>query len=330
MNSTSSWMAAVAATACCISVAWAQEPKPNLGAAPLPTRPGERPQIHVQIDGAVSKPGRYAMESGDNVFGLLVRAGNLTAEADLSKQRLIIHRAGADIEIDIEIEIKAGLAGMDPTHVLLREGDVVTVPRRADSVYIGGAVARPGRYEIKGTPSMADVLALAGGGQPDAALSRIVVRRGVEDIKVNARALPGLPGLKEAAPILLRDGDFVYVPSNSSRVVVVGEVNAPGVQIIPDGGSLTVAQALALSGGARPGQGRVTIQIWRSGPNSKLEVIERYADSTGPEDPRLNQLLQENDIVAVSRAPRSAGRRLIPRREPEQAPPTARLWLLNR
>lgn len=289
---------------------------------------GPKQAITVAILGQVAEPGRYELKGRDGLLQLIIAAGNIAPGADWT--RIVIHRAGADIEVDFE----AFLRRADTPPILLREGDIVMVPRRPSRIYIGGAVTRPGRYELKETQGLADLLALAGGASPAAVLSKVEIRRGQQKFTVDAGpALAAKDAAPIALPIALRDGDFVLVPRTYKFVSVIGEVKGPSTLEIPDGKSLTVAQALALAGGARVAAGQAEILIMRPDAQGKLETIERYALPEDPADPRLNRVLQEHDVVFVYK-PRSTSPLPLPRQKPRQKPiptlPTAQIWLLQR
>jgi len=47
----------------------------------------------------------------------------------------------------------------------------------------------------------------------------------------------------------LQNGDFVVIPKNTSRVLVVQGVNKPGIVQLPETGYISVAEALSEAGG---------------------------------------------------------------------------------
>jgi protein involved in polysaccharide export with SLBB domain len=47
-------------------------------------------------------------------------------------------------------------------------------------------------------------------------------------------------------------GDLVVVPTNDRKVLVLGEVKAPSVYMIPDGDTLTLSEAITIAGGFTP------------------------------------------------------------------------------
>ena len=273
-------------------------------------------EVSVSIIGQVDKPGRYTLNKNQGLLNLMLLAGGFAVGSDL--KGLVIRRAGAEIAVDFDDVLMSRIAPP-----LLREGDVVVVPRHPNRVYIVGAVARVGTYEFKEAQSLADLLALAGGASPSAALPRASILRDKQRIAVDTRALAAGPG----APIIpLRDGDIVSVPRKS--VLVLGEVNNSGIKEFPDSGRLTVMQALALAGGVRFGKGQAIIEIARRDALGKYQMLESYPAPADPADPRLSMALQDHDSVYISRRPPRRPPHRAPRRE-EPREPRARVWLLQ-
>lgn len=145
----------------------------------------------------------------------------------------------------------------------LRQTTTVTVSVAqywSRSVYVSGAVARPGRIGFERIPSVVDVINQAGGAQTGADLGAVQIlrkdageRRTMNvDLGVALRTgeTSGLPELKP--------GDTVVVPSAPSGagstsgegVAVLGEVARPGVYVVLPGQDLW--SVLAQSGGLTP------------------------------------------------------------------------------
>jgi polysaccharide biosynthesis/export protein len=117
----------------------------------------------------------------------------------------------------------AGLTPMELREVLLRRlADFVASPEvavivtqvRPSSVSVMGAVAHPGRFELRSRITVLDALALAGGFNEFAARSRVVVLRIAEGkarrIPFDYDRLQAREG--EQGNFLLEPGDVVLVP----------------------------------------------------------------------------------------------------------------------
>lgn len=168
----------------------------------------------------------------------------------------------------------------DRLSVYLRQTATVTVVVKeflSHSVFISGAVAKPGRYGFERMPSMVDAISQAGGALPGADLARVqVVRREgqgrrTQTVDVSSALRDGVgAGLPDLKP-----GDAIMVPaaglggvgmaSAGDGASVLGEVNKPG--IYPLGGEQDLWSVLAVAGG-----------LTAKGDLSHVHVISRGAE----------------------------------------------------
>ncbi len=186
-----------------------------------------------------------------------------------------------------------------------------------NTVLIWGEIAAPGIYKLKPTEGVPELIAHAGGATPSAALTQVEVRRGATTTNVNVFAALRQNGARPE--FVLHDGDFVIVPKNPHSVLVGGEVINPGSFTIPENGTLSVAQALALAGGLRSNGAAVKVFILRRTANGKFDPRELLANAT---DPKSNEPLQSGDIVMVIKPTTN-------RFGPRLAPPIPSPWLLE-
>jgi polysaccharide export outer membrane protein len=80
-----------------------------------------------------------------------------------------------------------------------------------------GAVARPGKYELRGDSTVTEGVAMAGGFTEQAKHSQVVLFRRISDERTEARILNVKQMLNSrnlAEDFHLRAGDLVYVPQN--------------------------------------------------------------------------------------------------------------------
>jgi polysaccharide export outer membrane protein len=92
-------------------------------------------------------------------------------------------------------------SGSLPGNAILRDGDIVVVPR-AEAVYVLGQVNNPGAYALEKGATVLRALALAGGVTERGSMSRIRIVRLVNGQKTETKA-----GLDDP----LRAGDTVMV-----------------------------------------------------------------------------------------------------------------------
>ncbi|MCX5801663.1 MAG: SLBB domain-containing protein [Candidatus Eisenbacteria bacterium] len=105
----------------------------------------EREQVLVR--GEVQFPGWYAINPReDKLSEVVLRAGGLTAEADLSGGRVIRPRSLASgtqgvVQCDM---VKLFVEKRAERDVVLESGDVIEIPKKVGYVYVTGEVRRPG------------------------------------------------------------------------------------------------------------------------------------------------------------------------------------------
>lgn len=204
----------------------------------------------------------------------------------------------------------------------LRQTTAVTVTVTqfmSQSVFVSGAVARPGRYGFERIPGLIDAISQAGGALPGADLSRVQVVRKEGEIRksINADVASALrDGIGVPLPDL-RPGDTIVVPATLAGVTsaagegvgVLGEVNRPG--LYPVGGGQDLWTVLAAAGGItlRGDLSNVSV-ITRQGAGQAVVTVNlRDALAHGTRAPFV---LRSGDVVFVaSTAATAAGKTWI-------------------
>jgi len=129
--------------------------------------------VRVYVVGEVREPGAYDISSLSTALNALVAAGGVTPRGSL---RELKHYRGRQLLEDIDA-YDLLLHGVKPDAKKLENGDTLMVPSVGPQVTVTGMVRRPANYELNGEKSLADVLALAGGILPAAALKHVEVQR---------------------------------------------------------------------------------------------------------------------------------------------------------
>ena len=95
-------------------------------------------------------------------------------------------------------------------------------------VFVTGAVNKPGRVALRNTPlTLIDAIQLASGFAPNANHHELKITRQNQTAAVSSYELLKAGDLSQN--IILRPGDLIHVPDDSTqRVYVMGEVNRPG------------------------------------------------------------------------------------------------------
>jgi protein involved in polysaccharide export with SLBB domain len=216
--------------------------------------------VRVYVVGEVGQPGAYDISSLSTALNALVAAGGVTPRGSLRELR---HYRGRELLENIDA-YDLLLRGVKPDAQKLENGDTLMVPPIGPQVTVTGMVRRPANYELNGEKSLADVLALAGGILPAAALKHVEVQRieahdkrtmlsldlsdeNGSGAQVASSLVPGtdnqrttlnldLPKDNNAAAQLasfkVQDGDEIHIfpiaPYNQEAIYLQGHVLRPG------------------------------------------------------------------------------------------------------
>lgn len=263
----------------------------------------ERFPRFVTVTGEVRKGGKIPLkEHLPTRLIEVIQAAEPGQNADLSRVKLTRkYPAPAEMTLDLERYIKFG----DPTaNVEIQPDDVVLVPaRQMMTIFVTGAVARPGALTLQEGSTFREAILQAGGLLPNADNSRITIRHEgqTEEIPVNyTEAMSQDP----ARQVALRNGDRILVPTVQEAVTVsvFGGVNRPGP--IPLVGRMRLSEAIGAAGGFTPFARKWDIRILRAVPGSNarqpLKVNFAAIEEGKAEDPYL----EPNDQIVVAERPR--------------------------
>jgi polysaccharide export outer membrane protein len=170
----------------------------------------------ITVNGEVKSPGVYPALGVRKLNDVISAAGGLTLTA--ASKVVITHRddPGNPMTVDYNPEaLKPVIPDMQ-----IFPGDSLIVPR-AGIVYVLGDVNRAGGYVLDGrnTLTVEEAMALAGGGAHAAALKRVQLVRVLADGRKEAITIPVNLIYKGRAPdVALRDGDILYVPTNTGKL----------------------------------------------------------------------------------------------------------------
>ncbi|MDZ7288511.1 MAG: SLBB domain-containing protein [candidate division KSB1 bacterium] len=233
---------------------------------PAENRLGNR----VSILGGVRVPGSFEFRDGDSLQTLLKIAQGATALADLEHVEVVRFLPDGRQAQILVVNLHAGQNGQTPD-MPLRPNDRIFIRekwelRQERSVYVNGAVVRPGEYALLNDHmTLSEIIELAGGFTPEASLAEArLIRKYVNpeqllnnpeyvrlldirltDLKpedreyfnyemVIKRGIVAVDFAKlfnhqdKSADVLLWDGDEIYVPSIRNTVNVFGQVINPG------------------------------------------------------------------------------------------------------
>lgn len=195
----------------------------------------------VTIEGAVNKPGNFAVSESLTVAELIKTSGGLIAEEASQKYGQIIRKGIAGSEEIISFNIRFAMLGDKDENVILRPFDKVYIFSQREieadirSVNIDGAVRRPGEYVYRKGMTLADVLLKARGLAVDAAGDAEIARADGEVSKiVKVNAISAFNNSKSVDNILLQPLDRISILSKGDSliepevIVLKGQVKRPG------------------------------------------------------------------------------------------------------
>jgi len=232
------------------------------------------------LGGAAKTPGLYDCRTGMHLLDLIALSGGPAVSPALTSATLVT----GDGRISTPIDLGKLLSGADTAqNLLLSPGDVLFLtPRDASvaQVQVVGEVTKPGSYDAPSESgvSLLSLINLAGGATPKAALTQAQVMHAGVVTTYNLRPLLTSDLRSPAARVRLVPGDVLLIPANTAQILALGEVGTKGVLPIPDGQTLPLTVALALSGGITVEGDKKNVNIVRRGPDGKAVVQVVNAD----------------------------------------------------
>ncbi|MBI6546138.1 MAG: SLBB domain-containing protein [Cyanobacteria bacterium NC_groundwater_1444_Ag_S-0.65um_54_12] len=262
--------------------------------------------IKVFVTGLVNRPGVVTVPAISRLSAALDRADGILSEG--SQRRIRITRADSASLLRIDL-YRFLIEGEIDSNPLLKAGDVINVPPVTHLATLTGAVHRPGTYEFLPGDTLADLLVLAHGPKPDAALS--------QGSLVNLQSMRKADRVERHIDLTadntlkrkLQHLDQLTIPNNTlsfvslprTQVTVAGAVAKSGTYVLTLGTRLR--DALALVGGIKPGSGLHEVRIYhkvRSGEArfenpTKADAYKLLFEN----DESQNIQLQDGDLVLV-------------------------------
>jgi polysaccharide export outer membrane protein len=191
--------------------------------------PGNRLGITVRKDGNVWLP----------VIGPVLAEGQTLVEFEAA-----LRKAASRFYVDPQVSVEI-------------------LEHESQKFFVVGEVRQPGAFPVDGDTTLLEALTLAGGVPETGDLTSATVVRGGKQLPIDLHSLAKQGDLSRN--VFMRAGDVVFIPDNSvQKVFVLGEVKNPGVVKIART-QLTLAEALATTGGPTPARARRELAIIRGG-----------------------------------------------------------------
>ena len=244
----------------------------------------------VSIQGRVVSPGRYPMTNDMTVGDLILNAGGLLSDADVSQVEVVrtsVDAAGqvegTSVRVALGDSFGKNLETVSALTDVVEEKDFVikaddrvfvrvAVNRRTTGeAVVLGEVMRPGQYALLNHEErLSSVITRAGGLTARANPSGLAMRRngiliGVDFIKMMSES-------ESMEDPVVQAGDTITLPVLDNTVAVVGSVNFPSRSVYAPG--MTVQDALAGAGGPTEDADLNRTSIIY--PNGHRETVSRF------------------------------------------------------
>ncbi len=209
----------------------------------------ERFENRVFIEGAVFRPGDYALSPGLTLKALIQQADGPQEDAFLS--RGYITRVKADNTTEVQAFDLAAILNGTAADITLKREDKVRIPSIFDlrdeyKVQIDGAVRQPGEFSYADNMALEDVIIKAGGFSESGSPKRIEVARRVKNTDTNQSATQTAevfqidvdPQLRfSKTQFTLKPFDIISVRNapgfeDQRKVYLKGELTFPGTYVL--------------------------------------------------------------------------------------------------
>lgn len=258
--------------------------------------------VRVYVVGEVAEPGAYDISSLSTPLNALFAAGGITARGSLRELR---HFRGKQLLEKVDA-YELLLHGVRGDLRRLENGDTLQVPPAGPQVTVDGMVRRPAVYELLNEASLAEVLELAGGILPTAALRHIEVQR-VEAHEKRTMLTLDLNGAdsaqvdKQLQAFQVQDGDQVHIfpiaNYNEDAIYLQGHVLRPGRYSYKQGMKLT--DLISSYGDMLPEPAAHYAEIIRLNPPDFHPSVEGFDISGALANPASAPTLKPLDTVRV-------------------------------
>src|SRR3984893_13790410 len=300
----------------------AQPPQPAPAQGQNPQRPADQSQQPTAVPRELPQDAicpNYVLGPSDQV---LIRAPEaeeinekpfrIDAEGNINLPLLGRIRAGGMTVQELETDLTRRL------REYVREPQVIitVVQFRSEPVFFVGAFKNPGIYPLQGRRTLVEMLTALGGLQPNASRHIKVTRRAeygaiplpnaLEDLEKKISTVEiSMGSLREnvnpAEDILLQPYDVISV-ERAEMVYINGEVSKVGGIELGERDSISVAQALTLSGGFGRDANRSKVRVLRpiENTNRRAEIeinVKRVFEGKDNDFPLL-----PNDLLYVPRS----------------------------
>lgn len=186
---------------------------------------GRLHSIQIFVLGEARRPGSYTVSSFSTLVNAIFASGGPSSRG--SMRNIQLKRNGKTL---CDFDLYDLLLHGDKSHdAPLLSGDVILIPAAGPRVAVAGSVEHPAIYELNENTTLSDILRVADGLSPLAAMQQAVLERVSEGA---ALAIERIPLNREGLQTKLRNGDIIrvqpVVPRFQNAVTLRGNVADPG------------------------------------------------------------------------------------------------------
>lgn len=254
---------------------------------------------NITVLGEVTTPGFISISSQQTILEVISRAGGFGANADKNNV-VVIRKQPPDAGI-MTVNLKKALEGDKTQNILLKKDDVVYVPKIEAKVVVMGEVTTPSSLQLDMPLRIFEAVSKAGGFSTNANKNNVLLIRDDrgESKLISVDIQKALESGDVSQNLLLQKGDVLYVPRDSKRIILLGEVTSPGYFGFDT--PLTIVDAISKAGGFTANANEKKVALIRKGSNKNENVkfidIKKVLKEGDVENGSL--ILQNGDIVYV-------------------------------
>ncbi|MDP2088749.1 MAG: SLBB domain-containing protein [Flavobacteriaceae bacterium] len=256
----------------------------------------------IEIVGNVKRPGFYELKQEETIDNLIKFFSGFTAEA--YHERILVERVNGKQKSVNEIVLE------ENRNFKLKDGDKISIgeiiDRYENRVSIGGAIYRPGTYELSKDLTLSKLIEKASGIKDEAFLDRGIIYRTLEGIKLELVPFSVQSVINKTTDVILKREDSIHIFDRKDlkekyTISIDGAINKP--QTIDYIEKMRIEDLIAIAGGFKEGAEVEVIDISRRISDGKFSKISKNIRKSSSSNLQINEMdnfyLEPFDIVSV-------------------------------
>ncbi len=238
----------------------------------------------ITIMGEVESPGVLQIEKPQPIYELISKAGGFTENSNKDNVTILRKdKKGARQILSIDMR-KMLEEGDTSQNILIYKDDIIYIPKDIRKITVLGEVNSPGTVDVKERLGILEVITKVGGFTDYANKNNIIIMGKNDKSHVRILDYQQILDNKDLSKnIVLSDGEVVYVPRENKQVLLLGEIQNPG--IVNNDPPQTLLEAITRRGG-----------VTSDGNKSKVVVIRGGADKASVKTYNLKKIVKDGDM----------------------------------